>query len=512
MFVSSSNFANMDKQRFPALYEINTRVWLRKFDQPGRPGRLSSVPDTYWDYLREKGMEYVWLMGVWQTVSNEQILRYAMEEGLQNAYRHALPDWTEKDVIGSPYAVDQYELSGDIGSWDDLARLRETLHQRGMLLILDFVPNHFHAESSLIAEHPYVFLPAEEEQLQADPSTFYRYQNGIWAHGRDPYFPAWQDTIQVNYFDDRARDFMSDQLMKLGAICDGLRCDMAMLMLNSVFESTWRHTSGFADRSTEFWERAIKQVKTQFPGFQFIAEAYWDLEWQLQQLGFDYTYDKRLLDRLHEGNVDAIRGHLRADPNFRNCSVRFLENHDEDRILSRVNTREAEAAAIIAYTLPGMRFFYDGQWEGRRVRLPVQLGREPEELKCTCVQAEYLAQQKLTEWVQPVCKCTYAFYEKLLQYLQQPIFQHGSWQQLEIEQGREHLLAWKWHLDKTALVILVNYSNQSVHGRLSIFDGQPEEVKLAEPWRAISYQVNGKASLEVRLYPYEYRFMEYTTL
>ena len=499
----------MDKQRYPALYEINTRVWLRNFDQPGRPGRLSHVPDAYWDYLRKKGITYVWMMGVWRTVSHDQILKYAMEDGLQSAYRHALPDWSVKDVIGSPYAIDQYIPSEQVGTWDDLARLRKTLHDRGMRLILDFVPNHFHAESSLIAEHPYVFLPADEEHFTADPHTFFRYQGKIWAHGRDPYFPAWLDTIQVNYFDNQARDFMSDVLMKLGEVCDGVRCDMAMLMLNTVFESTWRHTSGFADRSTEFWDRAIKRVKDQFPGFQFIAEAYWDLEWQLQQLGFDYTYDKRLLDRLHERNVELIRGHLQADPAFRNGSVRFLENHDEDRVLSRMNTREAEAAAVITYTLPGMRFFHDGQWEGKRVRIPVQLGREPEELRCTCVQSEYLYQQKMINWIQPVCKCTYAFYEKFLRYLQQPIFQEGTWVQLEMETGQDHILAWKWHLGKSTVVIIVNYSNQTVHGQLSVFPPQKKPLKVSEPWRAMSYEVEGGAKWEVRMYPYEYRILEF---
>ncbi|PHN08043.1 alpha-amylase family glycosyl hydrolase [Flavilitoribacter nigricans] len=498
----------MDKQRYPALYEINTRVWLHKFDQPGLPARLPQIPDTYWDYLQEKGIEYVWMMGIWKTVGHDQILKYALEDGLQDAYRYALPDWSKKDVIGSPYAIDQYEPAAGIGSWEDLAGLRDKLHARGMRLILDFVPNHFHAESSLIADHPGVFLPGEETHLESDPATFYRHDGKIWAHGRDPYFPAWKDTIQVNYFDNRARDFMSDQLMKLGAVCDGVRCDMAMLMLNTVFESTWRHTTGFADRNTEFWDRTISRVKAKFPDFHFIAEAYWDLEWQLQQLGFDYTYDKRLLDRLHEGNVGSVRGHLFADPDFRDRSVRFLENHDEDRILSRVNTREAEAAAVITYTLPGMRFFHDGQWEGKRVRLPVQLGREPLEAACTCVQSEYLYQQQLTEWIRPVCKCTYAFYEKLLQYLQKPIFQKGTWEQIEVEEGQEQILAWKWQMKKEHLIVVVNYSNQTVPGRLSAFP-DADKLKLSEPWRALSYP-HSSLTLEVKLYPYEYRFIEYT--
>lgn len=497
--------------KHPALYEINTRVWLRQFGRSGKPAGIAQVPDTYWDYLREKGIRLVWLMGVWQTVPPEQIHHYALKEGLKNEYRHALPDWDIEDVIGSPYAVDRYEPAASVGTWKDLKRVREALHARDMRLILDFVPNHFHAESSLIEAHPELFLSANEAHLQADPDTFYRYGSQIWAHGRDPYFPAWKDTIQVNYFDNRARDFMSDQLMRLAEVCDGVRCDMAMLMLNTVFESTWRHTAGFADRSTEFWERAIGRVKQAFPDFQFIAEAYWDLEWQLQQLGFDYTYDKRLLDRLHEGHVPAISGHLFADPDFRDRSVRFLENHDEDRILSRVNTRQAEAAAVIAYTLPGMRFYHDGQWEGKRVRLPVQLGREPEESPCTCVQADYIRQGKSHKWLRPVCQCTYAFYETLLAYLQKSIFQQGTWQQINIEQGGEQVLAWKWELEEEVLVVLVNYSNQSVSTQLPAFTGQSMLLKVSESWRGLVYELDGATTQDIRLYPYEYRFIEYST-
>jgi len=377
-----------------------------------------------------------------------------------------------------------------------------------MQLILDFVPNHFHAETSLIDEHPYLFLSASETQLQEDSHTFYQHKGKIWAHGRDPYFPAWQDTIQVDYFDNRARDFMSDQLMKLAEVCDGVRCDMAMLMINTVFESTWRHTDGFEDRNTEFWDRTIGRVKAQHPNFQFIAEAYWDLEWQLQQLGFDYTYDKRLLDRLHEENVQSIRAHLWADPDFRSRSVRFLENHDEDRVLKRMDSRQAEAAAIITYTLPGMRFFHDGQWEGRRVRLPVQLGREPKEWPCTCVQSTYLPKVK-GALSQPSCNCTYVFYEKLLIYLQKPIFQKGEWHQLEVIDGADHILAWRWTLKEKHVVFIINYAKENSTGKVSILDPKEGILKIVESWRNISYEHPNLQPLDMRMYPFEYRILEF---
>lgn len=491
----------MIEREYPSLYEINTRVWLRQFDQPQHRARLTDVPTTFWDELRASGIDYVWMMGIWQTVSHEQVLHYALAPGLQRDYKKVLPGWTTSDVIGSPYAIDRYQPAAELGSWEELAALRTQLHERGLRLILDFVPNHFHAESSLIDQHHYLFLSATETQLKEDPATFYRYKDHIWAHGRDPYFPAWQDTIQVDYFSNQARDFMSDQLLHLAGVCDGVRCDMAMLMINTVFESTWRHTKGFEDRNTEFWGRAIARVKKEFPDFRFIAEAYWDLEWQLQLLGFDYTYDKRLLDRLHEGNVPSVRGHLFADPDFRDRSVRFLENHDEDRVLKRMSSRQAEAAAIITYTLPGMRFFHHGQWEGKRIRLPVQLGREPIESPCTCIAAGYLDQ------LGAICSCIAVFYQKLLSYLQEPIFRHGHWIQLEVAAGSEHILAWQWTLGAQRVAVLVNYSQHSADGLLPGLELEGKTVR--EPWKAKGQESRISTPLSLSMYPYEYRILEW---
>ena len=60
-----------------------------------------------------------------------------------------------------------------------------------------------------------------------------------------------------------------------------------------------------------------------------MAEVYWDLEWTLQQQGFDYTYDKRLYDRLREGHARPVREHLYAGLDYQVKLARFLENHDD---------------------------------------------------------------------------------------------------------------------------------------------------------------------------------------
>ncbi len=100
---------------------------------------------------------------------------------------------------------------------------------------------------------------------------------------------------------------------------------MAMLILPEVFERTWGR------RPEPFWPKAITSVRRQHPEFLFMAEVYWNLEWTMQQQGFDYAYDKRLYDRLREGHPQAVRGHLLAGLDYQNRLARFLENHDEPR-------------------------------------------------------------------------------------------------------------------------------------------------------------------------------------
>ena len=155
--------------------------------------------------------------------------------------------------------------------------------------------------------------------------------------------------------------------------CDGVRCDMAMLLLPDVFQRTWGLTP------EPFWPRATAAVRAAHPGFTFLAEVYWDLEWTLQQQGFDYCYDKRLYDRLQAGNAHAMRDHLNAGLDYQDKLARFLENHDEPRAASTFAWPQHRAAAAITFLSPGLRFFQQGEFEGARVRVPAHLCRGPVE-------------------------------------------------------------------------------------------------------------------------------------
>src|SRR5207247_7031969 len=128
-----------------------------------------------------------------------------------------------------------------------------------------------------------------------------------------------------------------------------------------------------------FGPTATQRVRARVPGFTFMAEVYWDLEWTLQQQGFNYAYDKRLYDRLREPHARPVREHFHAGLDYQNKLARFLENHDEPRAAATFSLEVHEAAAVITFFSPGLRFLHQGQFEGRKKRISPHLVRAPEE-------------------------------------------------------------------------------------------------------------------------------------
>jgi hypothetical protein len=228
-----------------------------------------------------------------------------------------------------------------------------------MKLVLDFVPNHVAHDHPWMTEHPGFFIHEPD---------------GSVALGRDPYFPPWTDVVQLNAFSPELREAVAETLLSIAAQCDGVRCDMAMLVTNAVFARTWE----LEPPEEEYWPPLIARVKAAHPGFTFIAEAYWDMEFPLQQQGFDYCYDKRLYDRLAHEGAASVRGHLQADLAYQQRLLRFIENHDEPRAATALGERH-RAAAVVMSTVPGARLYHDGQFEGRRQHIPVFVDRAPDE-------------------------------------------------------------------------------------------------------------------------------------
>ena len=354
--------------RYPSLFQINTRVWLERLSrEAGKRVTLADIDDTTIDRFAAQGFDWIWLLSVWQIGTAGRAVSRSHPEW-RAEFHAALPDLTEDDICGSGFAITAYRVSDALGGETGLARFRERLARRGIKLMLDFVPNHTALDHPWVKTNPEYFVEGSEEALEDKPENYIRVETDlgprVLAHGRDPNFPGWPDTLQLNYANPQLHQARIDELVAIAGKCDGVRCDMAMLLLPDIFQRTWGLTP------EPFWPKAIPAVHAQYPDFIFMAEVYWDLEWTLQQQGFEYCYDKRLYDRLRESHAASIRGHLVAGLDYQDKLARFLENHDEPRAAATFPWPQHQAAAIITFLSPGLRFFYQGQFEGARVRVP----------------------------------------------------------------------------------------------------------------------------------------------
>jgi hypothetical protein len=469
----------------PILYEINTWVWLDELGRKhGTAITLGSVPDAEWDAVAALGMDAVWLMGVWER-SPAGIRIASHNEELMASFHQALPDFTDADNVGSPYCIRRYEVDPHLGGVDGLAVARARLANRGIGLILDFVPNHVAPDHPWVLDHPEYFILGSPADLDAAPKFFTQAGGKVFACGRDPFFPAWPDVLQLNAFAAGLRQAAAATLLDIAGQCDGVRCDMAMLLLNSVFERTWGSRAG-ALPNTDYWSAIIPAVKARYPNFTFIAEAYWDLEWELQQQGFDFCYDKRLYDRLEKEPADSVRLHLHADMTFQNKLLRFVENHDEPRAAATFPGDRVQAVAMAALTLPGARLLHEGQLEGRRIRLPVFLARRPLETP----------NERLKE-----------FHFNLLQAVSDAVFKTGEWHLCECNgwpdnPSHRNLVAWCWRLGKDCRIIVVNLSNSPSQGlvRLLWEDMRDQDVSLLDVFTDLHYSRPGNELIALGLF------------
>jgi hypothetical protein len=427
--------------KHPVIYEINTWVWLEDLSRKyGRPVNLATVPPEEWDAIASRGFDAVWFMGVWER-SPAGIEISMRNKGLLEDFRRALPDFSAQDNVGSPYCVRRYVVDGHVGGPEGLAAARQTLAKRGIRLILDFVPNHVAPDHPWVGDHPEYFVHGNADDAKNDPASFIEARGVVFACGRDPFFPAWPDVLQLNAFQPGLRQAVTETVEEIAGHCDGIRCDMAMLMLNTIFERTWGARAG-AKPADDYWRTIIAAIKAKRPVFKFIAEAYWDLEWELQQQGFDYCYDKKLYDRMEHGPAENVRLHLLADHRYQEGMVRFIENHDEPRAAAAFPDGKGRAAAVAILTLPGARLLHEGQFEGLKVRLPVFLARRPEE---------------------SVDRDLAAFYGRLLKEVDRDVFRNGEWRLCEKSgwpdnRSCQNILTWCWVKGEERYLVVVNFS------------------------------------------------------
>jgi len=431
-------------ESYPNILEINTWVWLNELSANyNKEILLDSVPEEIFDTYLNK-FDAIWLMGVWErSLESKKIAQEHL--GLQREFHEALDDFNIDDVIGSPYAVYYYHVDSHLGGTEALQTFRKNLKKRNIKLILDYVPNHVAKDHLWTLETLEIFVEGTKEDLRTNPDAYFKMYDKIYAHGKDPNFPPWTDTIQINAFSQRARIKAINTLLLIAEQCDGVRCDMAMLMKNEIFKKTWKDKVKEAPEK-EFWEEIIPSIKETYPKFKFIGEVYWDMEWNLLQQGFDYCYDKRLYDRIMDYNIKGIKDHLTADFDYQKNLVRFIENHDEKRAVKRLDKELSKAAAVLVLTLPGMGFIHEGQMKGYKIRIPIQLKRRKEE-------------EKNTE--------LFGFYQKILQIIGKNNIKAGQWELCEGTED-ENIISYHWWNKSGEYLIVINMSNQKTKPYIKI--------------------------------------------
>jgi hypothetical protein len=474
----------------PLIYEINAWTWLADLSQKhGQRITLGNVPDAEIDALVRWGFDAIWLMGVWERspAGRNVALNHP---GLQEEFHRALPDFKPEDVVGSPYAVRNYVVDAHLGGPPGLAAIRQQLTARGLRLVLDFVPNHVAVDHPWLVSHPECFIQGTKDESDDKPDQFFDKVDAgrtrVYAYGRDPNFPPWTDTAQLNAFSPALRAKAVDTLQSIASQCDAVRCDMAMLVTNRVFAGTWGERAGEVPPS-EYWEVAIPAVKGEYPDFKFLAEVYWDMERELQQQGFDYLYDKRLYDGLQNDPAHTIAAYLETDLTYQEHMVRFIENHDERRATVALGAGRDLAAAVLIATLPGATLLHEGQLVGHQIKLPVQLDRRPPEPDNAQVET---------------------FYRMLLDEVRHPVYHDGEWRLREctpawdLNASNRGLIAYTWRQGDERRLVVVNYSAMSAQSRVPLpdFGLAKQKWTLHDAMHLVDYERDGDEMSDAGLY------------
>ena len=394
----------------PFIYEINTWPWLESISaKEGKPIDLGSVPQRYWDEIAGLGVDAVWLMGVWRR-SPAGIAIALANPALRSDFQAALPDWRAEDVVGSPYCVRDYVVDDHLGGPAGLAAARETLAARGLRLILDFVPNHVAPDHPWTTEAPELFVSG----TAADLGTWIRRPSSRWAAGCSP--TGGTPTSRRGRMSCSSTPStppcaspVIETLIEIADQCDGVRCDMAMLVMNDVFARTWGDRVGPAP-STEYWPTVIPPSVRPTPTSCSSPRptGTWSGPCSSRASTTATTSDCTTASCTVLPSSCGYTCWRTTD--YQHGLVRFVENHDEPRALSAFGAGRSQVAAVAALTQTGARLVHNGQLEGGDVHLPVFLGRFPDE---------------------PTDGRFSAFYHSALAAVADPTFRDGRWQLCE---------------------------------------------------------------------------------
>lgn len=408
-----------------SIYEANIRQYT--------PEGTFKAFEAHLDKIKALGTEIIWLMPI-----------------------HPIGEVNRKGELGSYYAVQDYkDVNPEFGSMEDFRHLVDAIHERGMYIIIDYVPNHTAWDHAWVKEHPEWYMKNGDGEM-------------IPPLGTD-----WSDVVQLDYEQEGLRDAMVDALRfwvrDLGI--DGYRCDVA----------------GYVP--TRFWNRVrweLDQIKPVF----MLAE--WEAR-DLQMQAFDMTYAWSLWELMHEvgqGEANAAAlyhhfyRHILEIPRH-NILMNHVENHDKN---SWEGTTEGnfggtlEPFMVMTVAIPGMPLVYNGQEANNQKAL------------------EFFERDPIAWKEHPYRK----LYGELLQYKKEHnALWNADWggDFLLIENDkREQVFAFTRNGDGDQVLYIANFSNLPVEATLqgSYWNGSWVSMKTGE-------QDLLSSATAIKLKPYEWR-------
>ncbi|HEY1902555.1 MAG TPA: alpha-amylase family glycosyl hydrolase [Terracidiphilus sp.] len=385
----------------------STYVWLAQLSkQFGRHiYRLDQIPDEELATLAARGLNSLWLIGVWERSRASKTIKQLCGNS---------------DAVASAYSLFDYRIADDLGGEPAYIHLRDRCYHHGIRLASDMVPNHMGIDSPWVVEHPEWFISRQESPYpaysfegpdlshdgrveikiddhyfeQTDAAVVFRRRDRSTGetryiyHGNDGTSFPWNDTAQLDYLNPAVREQVIQTILHVARLFPVIRFDAAMTLAKRHFHRLWfpgpgssgaipsRSEYGMSqaefDRHMphEFWREVVDRVAAEVPGTLLLAEAFWLMEgYFVRTLGMHRVYNSAFMVMLRdEDNAKyraVLKNTLEFDPDIMKRYVNFMSNPDERTAVDQFGTGDKcfGVAAMMA-TLPGLPMFGHGQVEG----------------------------------------------------------------------------------------------------------------------------------------------------
>ncbi len=385
----------------------STYVWLEQLSQKylRHIHRLDQIPEEELQLLADRGVNGLWLIGLWErSVASQTIKRLR----------------GQADAVASAYSLKDYRIAEDLGGNPAYEVLRSRAAKAGIRLASDMVPNHMGIDSTWVTEHPDWFISRGESPFpvysfegpdlsaesryeikiedhyydQTDAAVAFRLRERATGrteyvyHGNDGTTFAWNDTAQLDYSKAYVREQVIQTILSVARQFPIIRFDAAMVLAKKHVQRLWFPLPGMGGSipsraedamsqeefdglmPNEFWREVVDRVAVEVPGTLLLAEAFWLLEgYFVRTLGMHRVYNSAFMNMLRDEENAKYRSYLKKtiefDPDILKRYVNFMSNPDERTAIDQFGTGDKYfGVSTLLATLPGLPMLGHGQIEG----------------------------------------------------------------------------------------------------------------------------------------------------